>query len=139
MTNLGAPTALDAGRAGRIRLRPRRGLHYTLVRGPLSVVRGPSFVDADCKVTSGDDGSIEEGGRGDQAVIGPTTDDGQMTTDNELESLDHPVDNAPVRTLAHRNLTIEGYSRAAVQTYWRVPELKLGFDLGAQPWSFMAT
>ena len=39
----------------------------------------------------------------------------------------------------HKGLTIEGYSRAAVQTYWRVPELKLGFDLGAQPWSFMAT
>ena len=26
-----------------------------------------------------------------------------------------------------------------MQTYWRIPELKLGFDLGAQPWSFMAT
>jgi ribonuclease Z len=26
-----------------------------------------------------------------------------------------------------------------VQTYWRIPELKLGFDLGAHPWSFMAT
>ncbi len=49
------------------------------------------------------------------------------------------VDNAPVRTLTHKNLTIEGYSRAAVQTYWRIPELKLGFDLGAQPWSFMGT
>jgi ribonuclease Z len=36
-------------------------------------------------------------------------------------------------------MTIEGYSRAAVQTYWRIPEMKLGFDLGAQPWSFMAT
>ena len=36
-------------------------------------------------------------------------------------------------------MTIEGYSRAAVQTYWRFPELKLGFDLGAQPWSFMGT
>jgi ribonuclease Z len=56
-----------------------------------------------------------------------------------VESLDHPVDNAPVRTLAHKGLTVEGYSRAAVQTYWRIPELKLGFDLGAQPWSFMAT
>ena len=56
-----------------------------------------------------------------------------------MESLDHPVDNAPVRTLPHKGLTIEGYSRAAVQTYWRVPELKLGFDLGAQPWSFMTT
>ena len=64
-----------------------------------------------------------------------------MSTDFEstVESLDHPVDNAPVRTLEHKGLSIEGYSRAAVQTYWRVPELKLGFDLGAQPWSFMAT
>jgi ribonuclease Z len=26
-----------------------------------------------------------------------------------------------------------------VQSYWRIPELKVGFDLGAQPWSFMAT
>ena len=34
---------------------------------------------------------------------------------------------------------MEGYSRAAVQSYWRIPELKLGFDLGGQPWSFMAT
>lgn len=56
-----------------------------------------------------------------------------------VESLDHPVDNAPVRTLSHKGYTIEGYSRAAVQTYWRIPELKLGFDLGLQPWPFMAT
>ncbi|MEN1678710.1 MAG: MBL fold metallo-hydrolase [Planctomycetota bacterium] len=49
------------------------------------------------------------------------------------------VNNAPVRTHEHAGLTIEGYSRAAVQTYWRVPELSLGFDLGAQPWSFMGT
>ena len=49
------------------------------------------------------------------------------------------VDNLPVRTLIHKDLTIEGYSRAAVQTYWRLPELKIGFDLGAQPWSFMGT
>src|SRR4051794_12059658 len=62
-----------------------------------------------------------------------------MGMDTTVESLDHPVDNAPVRTLEHKGLTLEGYSRAAVQTYWRVPELKLGFDLGAQPWSFMAT
>ena len=45
----------------------------------------------------------------------------------------------PVRTLVHNNLTVEGFSRAAVQTYWRIPELKIGFDLGAQPWSFMGT
>jgi ribonuclease Z len=49
------------------------------------------------------------------------------------------VDNSPVRTFTHRGLTIEGYSRAAVQTYWRIPELKIGFDFGAQPWSFMGT
>lgn len=47
--------------------------------------------------------------------------------------------NAPIKTLVHRGLTIEGYSRAAVQTYWRVPEWKIGFDLGAQPWDFMGT
>jgi ribonuclease Z len=49
------------------------------------------------------------------------------------------IENAPVRTMAHGNLTVEGYSRAAVQTYWRIPELKLGFDLGAHPWDFMGT
>ncbi len=47
--------------------------------------------------------------------------------------------NAPLKQLIHKGLTIEGYSRAAVQTYWRVAELKLGFDLGAQPWDFMGT
>ena len=49
------------------------------------------------------------------------------------------IHNQPVKTLRHNDLTIEGYSRAAVQTYWRIPELKIGFDLGAQPWSFMGT
>jgi ribonuclease Z len=49
------------------------------------------------------------------------------------------IDNAPVKTIQHGNLTIEGYSRAAVQSYWRFPELSLGFDLGAQPWGFMGT
>jgi ribonuclease Z len=49
------------------------------------------------------------------------------------------IHNAPIKTLTHRGLSIEGYSRAAVQTYWRIPELKLGFDLGAHPWSFMST
>lgn len=49
------------------------------------------------------------------------------------------INNLPVKTLVHKDLTIEGYSRAAVQTYWRIPELKVGFDLGAQPWSFMGT
>jgi ribonuclease Z len=49
------------------------------------------------------------------------------------------IENAPILSCQHAGLTVEGYSRAAVQTYWRIPELKLGFDLGAQPWDFMAT
>ena len=49
------------------------------------------------------------------------------------------IDNLPLRSHVHRGLTIEGYSRAAVQTYWRIPELKLGFDMGGSPWSFMGT
>jgi ribonuclease Z len=49
------------------------------------------------------------------------------------------VDNAPFLSHQHGGLTIEGYSRAAVQSYWRIPELKIGFDLGAQPWDFMGT
>ncbi len=49
------------------------------------------------------------------------------------------VDNVPYRSLEFNGLTIEGYSRAAVQSYWRIPELKLGFDFGAQPWDFMGT
>jgi ribonuclease Z len=52
---------------------------------------------------------------------------------------DRPVENAPYLTHTHGHLTIEGWSRAAVQSYWRIPELKIGFDLGAQPWDFMGT
>jgi ribonuclease Z len=49
------------------------------------------------------------------------------------------IKNLPVRSLGFKGLTIEGYSRAAVQSYWRIPELKLGFDLGGSPWAFMGT
>ncbi len=49
------------------------------------------------------------------------------------------LDNIPVHRLERFGLTIEGYSRAAVQTCWRVNELKLGVDLGVQPWDFMGT
>src|SRR5262245_21602094 len=52
---------------------------------------------------------------------------------------ERPVDNAPYFSHLHDGLTVEGWSRAAVQTYWRVPELNIGFDLGAQPWDFMGT
>ncbi len=47
------------------------------------------------------------------------------------------LDNAPVISLTHGDLTVEGYARAAVQSYWRIAELKIGFDLGAHPWDFM--
>lgn len=56
-----------------------------------------------------------------------------------MTAADRPVDNAPYLSVSHCGLTIEGWSRAAVQSYWRVPELKIGFDLGAQPWDFMGT
>lgn len=49
------------------------------------------------------------------------------------------VENLPLRTHKFNGLTIEGYSRAAVQSYWRIPELKIGFDLGGSPWSFTGT
>lgn len=49
------------------------------------------------------------------------------------------LENLPLNTLQYKALTIEGYSRAAVQSYWRIPELKIGFDLGGSPWSFMGT
>jgi ribonuclease Z len=49
------------------------------------------------------------------------------------------LENLPLHSVRHKAMTIEGYSRAAVQTYWRIPEFKLGFDLGGSPWSFMGT
>ena len=49
------------------------------------------------------------------------------------------IDNLPLKTLHHKGITIEGFSRAAVQSYWRIPELKVGFELGGSPWSFMGT
>ena len=49
------------------------------------------------------------------------------------------VENLPYETIRHKALTIDGYSRAAVQSYWRVQELKIGFELGASPWTFMGT
>jgi ribonuclease Z len=60
-------------------------------------------------------------------------------SDDDMNEMHRPVDNAPFLTHQHGGLTIEGYSRAAVQSYWRIAELKLGFDLGAQPWNFMGT
>lgn len=49
------------------------------------------------------------------------------------------IENLPLKTMEFRGLTIEGFSRAAVQSYWRVNELKLGFDIGGSPWTFTGT
>jgi ribonuclease Z len=49
------------------------------------------------------------------------------------------IENLPVKSLTFKGLTIEGYSRAAVQSYWRVQELKIGFELGGSPWAFTGT
>lgn len=44
--------------------------------------------------------------------------------------------NAPVLSLACEGFTVEGFSRAGVQTYWRVPEWKLLLDHGNHPFEF---
>lgn len=47
------------------------------------------------------------------------------------------LENVPLLQARHHDLTIEGYSRAAVQSCWRIAEFKLLMDLGVQPWDFM--
>jgi ribonuclease Z len=47
------------------------------------------------------------------------------------------LNNVPVRSLVHNNLTIEVLARRS--NVLEDSELKLGFDLGSQPWSFMGT
>ena len=69
----------------------------------------------------------------------PDADDAGPGFDLPADADDVAVDNAPVRREVLGGLTVEGYSRAAMQSYWRVPELKIGFDFGLQPWSFMTT
>ncbi len=59
-----------------------------------------------------------------------------MQTKNEWSPVS---DGQTTRSVKYGSITIEGYSRAAVQTYWRIPEYRLGFDLGWQPWEFMGT
>ncbi len=62
-----------------------------------------------------------------------------LPADGDTTELEPVVNNLPLRAVTHGGLTVEGYSRAAVQSYWRIPELKIGFDLGGSPWSFMGT
>jgi ribonuclease Z len=49
------------------------------------------------------------------------------------------IDNAPYLSHRHGGLTVEGWSRAGIQSYWRIPELRVGFDLGAIPWDWTST
>lgn len=49
------------------------------------------------------------------------------------------LENVPLRSEQFDQYTVQGWSRAAVQTYWRLNELKLNFDLGGQPWDFIGT
>jgi ribonuclease Z len=49
------------------------------------------------------------------------------------------IENAPYLSHRHGGLTIEGWSRAGIQTYFRIPELRVGFDLGDIPWDWTAT
>jgi ribonuclease Z len=49
------------------------------------------------------------------------------------------LDNIPYKSREVAGLLLEGYSRAGVQSYWRVPAWKVGFDLGALPWAFLFT
>lgn len=62
-----------------------------------------------------------------------------MSTPDEEQLIEQFNKDLPVRRTTFRGMTVEGFSRAAMQTYWRIPEMKLGFDLGAQPWAFMGT
>ncbi len=63
----------------------------------------------------------------------------ELPETGSIEDADLILENLPLRTFHHRGLTVEGYSRAAVQSYWRIAELKIGFDLGGSPWSFAGT
>ena len=47
------------------------------------------------------------------------------------------TESSSYRKIKCEHFTLEGFSRAPVMTFWRVPEYKLGFDLGWQPWEFM--
>ena len=51
--------------------------------------------------------------------------------------LENYAESSTYRRVECENFTVEGFSRAPVMTFWRVPEYKLGFDLGWQPWEFM--
>ncbi|MDD3587671.1 MAG: MBL fold metallo-hydrolase [Thermoguttaceae bacterium] len=55
--------------------------------------------------------------------------------DESLYNEDY-IEQPGYRTVPYEHITIEGHSRAAIQTFWRIPEYKLGFDMGAMPWEY---
>ena len=57
----------------------------------------------------------------------------------EEQTPDHAIINIPLIEHTHGGMTIQGYSRAAVQTCWRINELKVLFDCGVCPWDFVGT
>ena len=50
-----------------------------------------------------------------------------------------PIENLPVHEATLAGFPVEGYGRGAVQSYIRLPEQKLLFDLGGSPWDFQNT
>ena len=50
-----------------------------------------------------------------------------------------PIENLPVHAATLAGFPVEGYGRGAVQSYVRLTEQKLLFDLGGSPWEFQNT
>ena len=50
-----------------------------------------------------------------------------------------PIENLPVHAATLAGFPVEGYGRGAVQSYVRLPEQKILFDLGGSPWDFQNT
>ena len=50
-----------------------------------------------------------------------------------------PIENLPVHEATLAGFPVEGYGRGAVQSYVRLPEQKILFDLGGSPWDFQNT
>ena len=63
-------------------------------------------------------------------------DNKKRSNDSNAELLNYS-ESSTYRKLKCENFTVEGFSRAPVMTFLRIPEYKLGFDLGWQPWEFM--
>jgi ribonuclease Z len=61
-----------------------------------------------------------------------------MSQEKQSDAPEPSVANVTTMTRKLGNFTIEGYSRAAVQSCWRIHEMKIGFDVGAHPWDFMS-